>query len=47
MGDEEDRKVYVGNLSYDTREDELQMHFESVTGTRSVENGKINCKNKF
>ena len=41
--DEDDRKVYVGNLSYQTTEGGLQRYFESVIGSDSVESGK----NKF
>ena len=40
MGDEDGRKVFVGNLSYDTREDDLRSHFESVIGSGEVETGE-------
>ena len=40
MGDEDGRKVFVGNLSYDTRDDDLQAHFESVIGKGEVETGE-------
>ena len=40
MGDEDGRKVFVGNLSHDTREDDLRSHFETVTGPEQVETGE-------
>lgn len=40
MGDEDGRKVFVGNLSYDTRDDDLRSHFETVAGSGEVESGE-------
>ena len=37
MGDEDDKKVYVGNLSYGTKDDTLRSFFESIG---EVEEGK-------
>ena len=37
MGEEDDKKVYVGNLSYGTTDEALRSHFESVG---EVEEGK-------
>lgn len=41
MGDEDGRKVFVGNLSYDTRDEDLRSHFESVAGSGEVESATI------
>lgn len=40
MGDEDGRKVFVGNLNYETREEDLLRHFETVTGSGEVETGE-------
>ena len=40
MGDEDGRKVFVGNLSFDTREEDLRGHFENVIGHGEVETGE-------
>ena len=40
MGDEDGRKVFVGNLSYDTRDEDLRSHFETVAGVGEVESGE-------
>lgn len=37
-------KVHVGNLSYDTEEDDLQNHFEKYG---AIEQGKLNVKYYF
>ena len=38
MGDVEDKKVYVGNLSYGTTDETLRDHFASIGG---IEEGKL------